>query len=800
MSETLNFNPGKKSWRMYVNELTSISGDNLTIKPNIGNDLILEASGNGSILFKKDGITTNSSSLIRDASFNYFLDNNFTNVTLKTNNNVDNLSFTKFDNSNNLSLFASIIYFKDKFIAFTKYGQIKYGPSIENINSNTLTITSNLQNPATPIIFQFNNIIYVAYETAENESINYTKYSYDGIIWYTINYDTDDTTTTHSAWVSYIIDNNDAYFTHYDSELLNVSNVSQPIINSTSTISSDTLLSIAASIYIITLDIYIFHSLDDYGSIYYGSDYTSLTQSSTNLGYISDFAYGTIDNSTVIIGVGPTNTGGGVSGTRVKYSYDGYTFQDAVGVNNDNKFNKVIFIEELKVFIASSKETFKASEGDGNGDDDKNMIYSYDGINWNKITIGYLENIYWYKNNNTGYILGINSAGDIFKSQDFNFENNTLLNFSTLEISMNLQTNNIRSISGEDLILHSTGNVKIDASEKIEFQSDNQTKMILYNDKLGIGTTNPSEILEVSGNLKVVNGNIEGNGHLKVDSHFHINTDTADSANRLHVENKTNQYMRYTNTGNLEVHAPENASGKIVRLGSYNNNVGVYSESDLNLISNNTNPIKFSHGGSEFMRINSNGNVGIGTNNPTQKLHVDGRFYNNVISSTKKSSYYSKEYDITLQITDSNNTIESKFSVHQNGGIYYTGILINQSDDRIKSYEEPLTNTIDLMKKMKPKHYKKHSTLILDEDNETPDLTGVPWKYEYGFIAQELESDPVLSHFVTTHSETGIKHVNYIEMIPLLCSSIKELNNTVEKQQETIDSLILRLEALEKNN
>ena len=111
-----------------------------------------------------------------------------------------------------------------------------------------------------------------------------------------------------------------------------------------------------------------------------------------------------------------------------------------------------------------------------------------------------------------------------------------------------------------------------------------------------------------------------------------------------------------------------------------------------------------------------------------------------------------------------------------------------------------MTNTIDLMKKMKPKHYKKHPSLILDEDNETPDLTDVPWKYEYGFIAQELESDPVLSHFVTTHPESGIKHVNYIEMIPLLCSSIKELNNTVEKQQETINSLILRLDALENNH
>ena len=45
------FNPGEKSWKMYVNELTSISGDDLTIKPYEYKDLILEVSGNNQIIF-----------------------------------------------------------------------------------------------------------------------------------------------------------------------------------------------------------------------------------------------------------------------------------------------------------------------------------------------------------------------------------------------------------------------------------------------------------------------------------------------------------------------------------------------------------------------------------------------------------------------------------------------------------------------------------------------------------------------------------------------------------------------------
>lgn len=52
-----NFNPGQKSWKMYANTLTSISGDNLTISPVEGQDLILEVSGNERDIMFKHGDT-----------------------------------------------------------------------------------------------------------------------------------------------------------------------------------------------------------------------------------------------------------------------------------------------------------------------------------------------------------------------------------------------------------------------------------------------------------------------------------------------------------------------------------------------------------------------------------------------------------------------------------------------------------------------------------------------------------------------------------------------------------------------
>jgi hypothetical protein len=51
----LNFNSNNKSWKIYTNTITSINGDDLLIKPNNTNDLILEVSANNHIIISKIG-------------------------------------------------------------------------------------------------------------------------------------------------------------------------------------------------------------------------------------------------------------------------------------------------------------------------------------------------------------------------------------------------------------------------------------------------------------------------------------------------------------------------------------------------------------------------------------------------------------------------------------------------------------------------------------------------------------------------------------------------------------------------
>ena len=70
-----NFNSSNKSWKMYTHTLSSISGDNLTIKPYVGKNILLEVSANNAIFIKQGDVSynltnlTNSISNIKDASF-----------------------------------------------------------------------------------------------------------------------------------------------------------------------------------------------------------------------------------------------------------------------------------------------------------------------------------------------------------------------------------------------------------------------------------------------------------------------------------------------------------------------------------------------------------------------------------------------------------------------------------------------------------------------------------------------------------------------------------------------------------
>jgi len=164
------------------------------------------------------------------------------------------------------------------------------------------------------------------------------------------------------------------------------------------------------------------------------------------------------------------------------------------------------------------------------------------------------------------------------------------------------------------------------------------------------------------------------------------------------------------------------------------------------------------------LSINADGNMGLGVNNASEKLQVDG--------------------SITI-----------------------SGEYLGYSDRILKDDIESIENGLHLVNALKPVNYSFKTS-------EFPDLD-LPLGTKHGLIAQDVEM--VLPNAVKTGSSAidvkgdkhDIKAVNYNEIIPILISAVQELTdelelkdteiNKLKKQVEThsgLESRITKLEAL----
>ena len=223
----------------------------------------------------------------------------------------------------------------------------------------------------------------------------------------------------------------------------------------------------------------------------------------------------------------------------------------------------------------------------------------------------------------------------------------------------------------------------------------------------------------------------------------------------------------------------------------------------------------------ERMRITSSGNVGIGTNNPLGKLHVQTEARSG-IEGSGEGIYVTAdlgEYSSGSEFRHSNQTQGTGIGY---AGIYATGSSTNQdlnivsrgtgttyvknyevfSDDRIKTNEEYITNATETLMKLKPQVYDKHEEINVISDNP---------KREAGLIAQDIYYDaPELRYIVSTRNGgmntepvdippekpfvdedptkdpdysswgTGSAGVAYIQLVPYLIKSIQELQERIK--------------------
>ena len=294
--------------------------------------------------------------------------------------------------------------------------------------------------------------------------------------------------------------------------------------------------------------------------------------------------------------------------------------------------------------------------------------------------------------------------------------------------------------------------------------------LVNTNNKVGIGTNNPSTILDVNGHIKATGiyedkktitinnpgwvkigkfnhntectfiASVEGSGThdaIEINIQHHVNVNTG-----ITIKSTMSHYYKEFTKIYIENYSAFYSNERILWVyvdakPNFNHTFDCYLTKSINTPSNNTNcsipslvhqttsptnGTEFSIQDNSIVTINYNhsilnGNVGIRTNSPTYPLHVVGS------AGNMPSMKYFNSSSSGLQSGGSDS-----ITIYVGGNIYASG-LIAASDSRIKTNIEELVDNEALVKfrQLKPCKYNYIDTL-----NRTPDKV-------YGFIAQEVQ-------------------------------------------------------------
>ena len=241
--------------------------------------------------------------------------------------------------------------------------------------------------------------------------------------------------------------------------------------------------------------------------------------------------------------------------------------------------------------------------------------------------------------------------------------------------------------------------------------------------------------------------------------------------------------------------------------------------------------IGFNTDGAERARIDSSGNVGIGTSSPGQKLTViggialgvstanqsaiievadgsstttDARFLfkNGTSTHAALRLVFNGASEVGLDAVQANNSAITKnlilnvnggevrvgstdngaYNLQCNGtGVWGAGAYVNGSDERIKDDIAPIEYGLDVVKKLNPVTYRYKKDWSKDQSTQT------------GFIAQELlvalQDTNYVDGVVQQGGSEGYYSVAYQNIIPILTKAIQEQQAIITQLQADVAAL-----------
>ena len=360
----------------------------------------------------------------------------------------------------------------------------------------------------------------------------------------------------------------------------------------------------------------------------------------------------------------------------------------------------------------------------------------------------------------------------------------------------------LKSSAGDD-ILNSDGIFKLKTTGSSIVASDGVTEVL----------SESSGIVTLNANNAVISGSSTGDL---------VRITQTGTGNALKVEDDTNPDSSpfvVDSSGNVGIGttSPSSPSGtsltvfdtSIPRINLKNSTTGdtstvggeIRQSGNQFLLTNRQNSdLIFGTNNIEKMRIDSSGNVGIGTTSPNSPLDIAGNDGVTVRRVGQTNGFLIRPISgsgdgvrFTQEGTGDRMTIDGSGNIGAPSGTN----IYNASDERLKQNITELSGCLQKVLSMRGVSF----NWIDDFCDSEAD------KILYGLIAQELQA--VDSNLVDSFSDNTITagsvtvenplRVNEKFIIPMLVESIKEQQALIESQQTQIDALTARIEALESN-
>ena len=312
---------------------------------------------------------------------------------------------------------------------------------------------------------------------------------------------------------------------------------------------------------------------------------------------------------------------------------------------------------------------------------------------------------------------------------------------------------------------------------------------LMQGGKVGIGITVPESQLEVLGQVFV--NTTAGEPNSNADLHLQDLRDGQES--RLLIESATN--------GDSEIHFGD----------YYDNDIGrIEYDHSSNYMTLHTND-------AEALRINSNGNVGIGTSTPQQKLDVAGSaiqvhntgnthlFLKNEIAPANLRNFTFVHEGNSFAIgalSDAPGWTHFMLYMKGNGdvgigtmfpsaklevaGAVKATSFVQTSDQRLKKNIETVEDPLNIVSQLRG--------VTFEWNGGEADSSRYPEGRQLGFVAQEVEQIlPEIVHM----GEDGYRSVDYSKVVAVLVEAVKEQNEQIAAMHDQMAQLVSNVERLE---